>query len=81
MVYGNKGNDDVFGGFGDDYVAGGKGHDFVNGGWGADNLRGGGGDDFLNGAPPAFEDEDPEPEVIDTCNGGGGENVIINCEA
>lgn len=82
MVYGNDGSDAVLGGFGDDVVMGGNGKDFVSGGWGNDTLSGGNGKDFLNGAPPAFEDFDPEEgEAVDTCDDGNGEDVVVNCEA
>jgi Ca2+-binding RTX toxin-like protein len=81
-VYGGEGSDGVLGGFGDDYVSGGNGKDFVSGGWGNDTLSGGNGKDFLNGAPPAFEEFDPEAgEAIDTCDDGNGDDVVINCEA
>lgn len=81
-VYGGEGDDGVLGGFGDDYVSGGNGKDFVSGGWGNDTLLGGNGKDFLNGAPPAFEDFDPEQgEAVDTCDGGNGTDAQVNCEA
>ncbi len=51
----------------------------MTGGWGDDNLSGGPGSDFINGAPPAFEDFDPEPDAVDTCV-GDDEDVIVNCE-
>ncbi len=81
LLKGDQGNDLVFGGLGDDDVAGGDGDDFLTGGWGNDLLSGGNGEDFLNGAPPAFEDFDPEAEdAIDGCDGGNDADVIVNCE-
>ncbi len=79
-IQGDGGDDFVAAGFGNDNASGGSGDDFVTGGWGDDNLSGGPGSDFINGAPPAFEEFDPEPDAVDTCV-GDDEDFIINCEA
>lgn len=82
MVSGDEGDDFVAGGFGEDEVSGGNGQDFLSGGWDSDVLSGGNGKDFLNGDAPAFgPDGDPDPNEVDTCDGGNAKNEVINCEA
>lgn len=82
IIKGYRGHDELLGGFGDDDVQGHRGNDFLSGGWGNDFLKGGSGDDFLGGAPPAFPPDapDPEPDAIDECLGGPGEDGAIHCE-
>ncbi|MDO5693311.1 MAG: calcium-binding protein [Pseudomonadota bacterium] len=48
-LYGNAGDDELFGYKGDDYLEGGIGNDTLDGGDGADQLVGGAGNDSLSG--------------------------------
>lgn len=60
-VYGNDGNDAIYGGWQDDNLNGGNGSDTIVGGFGNDLINGGDGDDLLDGG-----------YGFDTLNGGNG---------
>jgi Ca2+-binding RTX toxin-like protein len=68
-VSGDAGNDTLAGGQGQDQLSGGDNDDNLNGGDGDDRLDGGNGNDRLDGAVNR-----------DTCIGGAGTNVFLNCE-
>ena len=48
-MYGEEGNDRIYGGYGDDYLDGGEGNDTLYGEYGDDVLTGGTGNDYLDG--------------------------------
>jgi Ca2+-binding RTX toxin-like protein len=64
-IFGEAGNDTIYGGDEPDYVAGGAGNDYVNGGAGNDSLFGNGGNDTLIGGPGD-----------DQLHGSGGRNYL-----
>jgi len=64
-LYGNRGNDSLFGNGGDDLLVGGYGNDALYGGDGRDELNGGAGNDVLYGG-----------DDIDELNGGAGNDYL-----
>ena len=64
-LYGNRGNDSLFGNGGDDLLVGGYGNDALYGGDGRDQLNGGAGNDVLYGG-----------DDIDELSGGAGNDYL-----
>lgn len=67
---GSDGNDRLDGGDDSDDLAGGEGNDRVSGGLGADAIAGDAGDDTLTAGV--------EISVVDTTNGGAGQDTLID---
>ncbi|SMB32247.1 Hemolysin-type calcium binding domain protein (fragment) [Sterolibacterium denitrificans] len=66
-VYGNGGNDALYGGAGDDFLDGGTGNDSLYGGSGNDTLNGGTGNDYLAGEAGN-----------DILQGGSGDDILTD---
>ena len=73
------GDDNVSAAGGDDRVYGEAGADVITGGGGSDLLFGGAGADHLDGE--AGHDELDGGADWDQCIGGGGNNLLLNCES
>ncbi|WP_052389481.1 calcium-binding protein [Belnapia moabensis] len=72
---GGKGDDEIWGGGGQDFLAGDDGNDLLNGGAGADTLDGSKGDDDLYGG--AGNDSLIGGKDDDLLNGGDGNDTLI----
>ncbi|MBY6240530.1 calcium-binding protein [Methylosinus sp. Sm6] len=70
-IFGEAGDDSIFGGGGADTLDGGVGNDLIYGGAGADTLFGGEGDDLLWGS--IFSGDD---SAADNLNGGAGDDTF-----
>ncbi|MGH8474413.1 MAG: calcium-binding protein [Methylococcales bacterium] len=57
-MYGENGNDEIYGGFGDDVLSGGNGPDVLNGGPGDDDIMGDNGNDDCNDPGDGNLDDD-----------------------
>lgn len=74
-IYGDGGNDHIFGGKDSDIIYGGSGNDYIYGFGGVDAIFGGSGNDTIYGG-------DGDDRILgesgnDTINGGAGDDVII----
>jgi Ca2+-binding RTX toxin-like protein len=70
-LFGYGGNDSLFGGYGVDYLYGDAGNDSLFGGYGVDYLYGGAGNDILIGYANSTEFE------ADTLEGGTGADTFV----
>lgn len=75
IIYGDAGNDNIFGGNYNDLIYGGTGNDIIYGRNGIDVLYGGKGNDYLSGGDGA--DRILCEAGNDTIDGGKGDDVII----
>src|SRR5205085_1709197 len=74
-LFGDNGNDSLFGGRGSDQLAGGSGNDQLFGGAGADELCGDDGNDKLYGGPG--RDLLIGGNGADQIFGGGGDDILV----
>jgi len=77
-IEGNEGNDQLFGGPGEELIIGGPGDDTMDGGTARDRLQGEGGQDFMRGDAAAdrmFGGDGP-----DRMNGGSGADTMMGEE-
>ena len=78
-VFGNDGDDELFGGPEEDLLSGGDGNDQLIGNFGSDLLLGGRGDDALGGDNPFGP---PHTDAFDICNGQQDTDLALpgSCE-
>lgn len=80
VLLGGPGDDRLDGGNGKDLQYGGDGHDRLDGRNGNDDLYGDAGDDWLLGSNSTDLLDGGSHEDGDTCDGGRGPEVYVNCE-